>query len=291
MRRLEAFAILFGTVALMGCAETAVLSKAGECASPDNETYVAGGSYCLAIQTVRSKSNFDGPVTLVVTLHGDNGPELWEGITERTPNRRPEFKDTNTVIVNIIRPGYSYAKRKSSGFVPTMRRTTYTPEVISAVLEAITALGKHHNASTIPALGNSGGAAILASAVGKFPEKVPEALDEIALFSCPCDIPTWEAYNGWPTTTDSVSPLEVADKTPRRLKVRAITAKDDNNTRVELSERYIAKLQEHGVRTQLMAPEHGGHGGVVFASQAAMDIVRVAINLKPQQPVFMFAPQ
>jgi len=271
-------------LALASCvtaSETHKMAEKGGCADQDFITHVAGGKYCLSIATWKSKEIMDDQPTLIIAIHGDGGPKPYEQKIEKFIADNPAFYKANSILVSISRPGYKGKNGKSSGHPPDHNRgrTTYTPEVFNAVLEATNTLAKHYNVKEIKAVGFSGGAVIWASAIGYYPEKVPPNLNEVALIACACDIPKWESLHGWSNAGHvSISPHTVAEKTPKHVAVNIITAKNDTNTYPELGREHARRISNAGGNASFTEASSGGHDEVFSAYETQILLIKSIIG-------------
>ena len=107
--------------------------------------------------------------------------------------------------------------------------------VIDAVRDAIAALRKEYEAGSVVVVGHSGGAAIAADLLGRWPGEADAAL----LVSCPCNVWAWRTHMMksylWPygpmalvfkLPTDSLSPLDLADRVSDKALVRMLVPVD-----------------------------------------------------------------
>ena len=91
----------------------------------------------------------------------------------------------DVVIAAVLRPGYrDHTGKRSQGEIGLTTGDNYTPEVVDAIAQVIDQLkARLHPARTVLA-GHSGGAAISADLLGRW----PSAVDATLLISCPCDL-------------------------------------------------------------------------------------------------------
>jgi pimeloyl-ACP methyl ester carboxylesterase len=126
---------------------------------------------------------------LVVVLHGDllePGNTYHYGFA-----RTMAYEAPNIVAVGLLRPGYSDERgNRSDGDALTATGDNYTAEVVAAVAAATEQLKSRYRASTTILVGHSGGAAIAALLLGRYPDIANASL----LVACPCDVPAWRKY-------------------------------------------------------------------------------------------------
>ncbi len=194
----------------------------------------------------------DGHKLLVVVLHGDS------------PTAPPTYQyrfatqvaaQFGTVVASaILRPGYSDGQEHSDGEHGRTDGDNYTPEVVDAMAEAITALRAQVHASQVVLVGHSGGAAISADLLGRHPGLVQAAV----LVSCPCDVPGWRQYMGsvrktatWARPVNSLSPMTLVSAIPRSTQVRMIVGTEDTVAPPRFTETYAASLRTNGIPVEV----------------------------------------
>lgn len=183
---------------------------------------------------------------LIVVLHGDLP----------RPSYHYEFaheaavKMDDVVIAALLRPGYvDDTGDRSGGEQGLTTGDNYTPEVVDAVAQAVDLLkSKFHPVRTVLA-GHSGGAAITGNVLGRWPSEVDAAF----MVSCPCDLVAWRKHmlqmqNDpiWLIPVKSLSPIDLASKVPRSVRVRLLVGSEDPVASAELSQHYAEVLRKHG---------------------------------------------
>ncbi len=238
---------------LTGCrgsaAPTRVPATSQSQASAAGETlWLTGNGLRLKTEIFRSAKLSDHPV-LIVVLHGDS--------PFRPPSYQYEFARQaaaqleNAVVIPVLRPGYTDdSGEQSQGVRGRTTGDNYTPEVVDSIAQIIEQLKKKFHPSATLLAGHSGGAAISANVLGRWPSTVNGAL----LVSCPCDLPAWRSHmlkvQGnpiWLAPVDSLSPLDLAGKVPTTVHVRMLVGSDDPVAPPELTQRYAEALRNHGV--------------------------------------------
>ncbi|HKW75951.1 MAG TPA: alpha/beta fold hydrolase [Terriglobales bacterium] len=185
-------------------------------------------------------------LVLVVVLHGDLPKPMYH---YKFAGEAAAQLD-NVVVAAMLRPGYTDGMGdRSEGEMGQYDGDNYTPEVVDAVADAIKQLKeKSHPARTV-LVGHSGGAAITGDLLGRWPSLVNAAL----MVSCPCDVPAWRKHMLevqkspiWLEPVKSLSPLNLAEKIPRTVRVRMLVGADDPVAPPEFSRRYAEALRKHG---------------------------------------------
>jgi pimeloyl-ACP methyl ester carboxylesterase len=183
---------------------------------------------------------------LMVVLHGD----LPSPSYHYEFSRRAALQMNNVVVAALLRPGYTDgAGDRSDGEMGLTTGDNYTPEVVDTVAEIVRQLKQQfHPASTVLA-GHSGGAAITADLLGRWPALANAAL----LVSCPCDVPAWRKHMLdvqknpiWLAPVKSLSPMDLVGKVPHSVRVRMLVGGDDPVAPPELSQRYADALKKQG---------------------------------------------
>ena len=183
---------------------------------------------------------------LVVVLHGD----LPSPSYHYEFSRQAALMINNVVIAALLRPGYTDgAGDRSDGEMGLTTGDNYTPDVVDTLAEIVRQLKqKFHPARTVLA-GHSGGAAISADLLGRWPALANAAL----LVSCPCDVPVWRKHMLelqknpiWLAPVKSLSPMDLLDKIPHSVRVRMLVGGDDPVAPPQLSRRYADALRRQG---------------------------------------------
>jgi pimeloyl-ACP methyl ester carboxylesterase len=220
--------------------------------SRQREASPTGGTLWLEANGLRLKTKIypsaklsSHPV-LIVVLHGDLP----------LPSYHYEFareaavKMDDVVIAALLRPGYVDDTGDHSGGEQGLTTgDNYTPEVVDAVAQAVGQLkAKFHPARTVLA-GHSGGAAITGDVLGRWPSEVDAAF----MVSCPCDLVAWRKHmlqmqNDpiWSAPVKSLSPIDLASKVQRSVRVRLLVGSEDPVAPAKLSQQYAEVLRHHG---------------------------------------------
>jgi len=206
----------------------------------------------LKTKIYRSQSRSEHPRLLVI-LHGDS------------PFHNPSYQYLfahqvasqieNVVAAAILRPGYTDdSGQKSEGERGETTGDNYTPEVVDAIADAVNQLKTKFQAEATILVGHSGGAAISANVLGKWPTAANAAL----LVSCPCDLAAWRKHmlkmqnsSIWLAPVNSLSPMAYAGKVPLSTRVRMVVGSEDPIAPPEFTQEYAAALRQHGVRVDV----------------------------------------
>ena len=125
----------------------------------------------------------------------------------------------------------------------------YTAAVVDTVAETIRQLKQKFHPIRTVITGHSGGAAISADMLARWPALANAAL----LVSCPCDVSAWRKHMLnlqknpiWLAPVHSLSPMDLAGKVPRTIRIRMLVGGDDPVAPPELSQRYAEALRREG---------------------------------------------
>lgn len=207
--------------------------------------------------------------TLLLVLHGDapfNKPAY-----QYIFARQAAQANANVVAVALLRPGYSDpAGHQSDGTRGQTTGDNYTPAVIDAIAAALDTLKARYHAERVVVAGHSGGAAITAALLGRYPGRADAAL----LVSCPCNVATWRAHMKrhtgggaiWDQPVASVSPEQVVARIPATTRVALLVGTADSIAPKGLTEAYYRRLQAQGIPATLH--ELPGLDHEIFLSKA-----------------------
>ena len=188
---------------------------------------------------------------LVLVLHGD--------LPDPRPSYQYEFAkvvaDTTAraiasgvVAVGVLLRGYrDPTGDRSSGDLGGAVADNYTPEVIDAVAVATRELAEDYHARATLLVGHSGGAAIAADLLGRYPGVAHGAV----LVGCGCDPRAWRSKRRAETgnrlfdePTRSLLPLDLAHVVAAGTIVRLIVGQDDDVAPPVYSRSYAVALQD-----------------------------------------------
>ena len=271
------------TWALMS-AVAIVISLISTAAGPVNPVPSGGETVWLQANGLRIKSviyrspKLTAHPVLLLVLHGD----LPRPAYHYEFSRQAVMKIDNAVVAALLRPGYTDGLGdRSEGEMGMTTGDNYTPAVVDTVADAVKQLKqKFHPARTVLA-GHSGGAAITADLLGRWPDLVNAAL----LVSCPCDVPAWrrhmlamQADPIWLVPVTSLSPLDLASKVSHSVRVRMLAGGDDPVAPPELSKRYAEALRKQGDDITLTVLPRLKHN--ILLEPAVLDVLKTLVDAK-----------
>ncbi|UOQ66150.1 alpha/beta hydrolase family protein [Hymenobacter volaticus] len=258
--------LMLGMMGLLGGCQgngntSAQATEPGLSMPPDTTQWVGKGKQRLHVQSYHSSTRTARP-TLVVVLHGD------------APFRPPEYQYTlarqvaaaypNVVAVGLLRPGYTDPQgHHSAGVRGEATGDNYTPEVVAAVAAALTELRQRYHADRLVVAGHSGGAAITANVLARYPNCIDAAL----LASCPCDVPRWRQHmqqlDGgeaiWEAPVRSLSPLALADSVDATRPITLLVGTADSVAPPRFSRTYWQALRRRHSPARLVQLPGEGH--------------------------------
>ena len=252
--------------------------------------WITANGLALKAKTYLSRVTPGSRPTVVLVLHGDS--PIGRPTIQDVFARRASEQLTNVVVVGLLRPGYTDgAGHTSDGERGRATGDNYTPQVIDAVRDVITALRKEYDAGRVVLVGHSGGAAIAANLLGRWPEDVNAAL----LISCPCNVWAWRTHMMksylWPygpmalvfkLPTDSVSPLDLADRVSPRVTVRMLVGEHDDVAPPSLTREYEAALKRHGANVRVTVAPGLPHD--ILLEPVAFQELRELVDPTEQEP-------
>lgn len=252
-------------------------SDPATCQGTVGRDWVHGGPECLHIQTYRSAGLTTHP-DLVVVLHGDapfNNPSYQYELA-----RDVSADNDDVIAVALLRPGYTDASgNRSSGTRGHTTGDNYTPDVIDAIVGAITSLANAYRPAHVILVGHSGGATIAADIIARYPNVASAAV----LVSCPCDVPVFRAHMSalqhnpmWRLPVRSLSPMELASNINSSTRVRLVIGSSDEIASPSLSREYAAKLRQNRVRVSLT--ELPGAGHEIFLDPRVREVIKATLE-------------
>jgi pimeloyl-ACP methyl ester carboxylesterase len=280
-----------GTMTPPKLAGIAVIAAVLTACAPSTTSRIGGATVWLNVAQGRLKAQVfakeqvsDRPI-LVMVLHGDlpnPRPDYqylvakaitigWPDSPERSAALRTalgdDWHDDDVVAAGILRPGYiDPSGDQSSGDVGRAAGDNYTPAVVDAVASAIRQLEGKYHARAVVMVGHSGGGAIVANILGRYPDLVDGAL----LVGCGCDPEAWRSRMRvqqpgalWDEANPSLLPLSTAARVRRGTLVRLIVGADDDVAIPADSRKYAEALQQGGVDARLTIEPGLGHNILV----------------------------
>ena len=246
---------------------------------------VAGGRLKTRVYTGASLSK--SPV-LVMVLHGDfpdPPPSYQYELAKVFATDGGKAVAAGVVAAGVLRPGYSDPTGdRSSGDRGRAVADNYTPEVVDAVARAARELSNAHHAHAIVLVGHSGGAAIAANLLGRYPGLVAGAV----LVACACDPAAWRmrrsAETGNPMfdgPTRSLQPMILAGEVAPGTIVRLVVGQNDDVTPPAYSHAYATALRDRGIDVSVDVIPGLGHN-ILFASRVFDIAADVLTALNPR---------
>lgn len=231
---------------------------------------------CTKISTYKSEHLTDKPI-LLIALHGDspfNNPGYQYVFAKKVAE-----ENNNIIAVGMLRPGYTDNEdRQSSGDRGDAVGDNYDEPRVTQVAGAITRLKALYQPQKIILAGHSGGSAITANLIALYPDLV----DHAVIVSCPCNVEKWRedmyALTEEPIFTkriETLSPVELVDSVPEKIKVSMFIGSRDPVTKKYLSEEYQSLLSERGVSVSLQEVE-GEHN--IFLNDEVINSVTTLIR-------------
>ena len=232
---------------LMGCRIAPSSAQENSASHPGETLWLSANGQRIKSVVYRSARQKQGshPV-LVVVLHGD----LPSPSYHYEFSRRAALEMDNVVVAALLRPGYTdETGDRSDGDMGLTTGDNYTAAVMDTVAEIIRQLKQKFHPIRTVITGHSGGAAISADMLARWPALANAAL----LVSCPCDVSAWRKHMLnlqknpiWLAPVHSLSPIDLAGKVPRGIRVRMLVGGDDPVAPPELSQRYAKALRQQG---------------------------------------------
>jgi pimeloyl-ACP methyl ester carboxylesterase len=257
--------------------------------TPDTPSRIGGTTRWLNVAQGRIKAQVfsreklsDRPI-LIVVLHGDipnPRPDYqylvakaltlgWPDVPERSAALRTalgkDWQDDDVVAAGILRPGYTDPSGdRSSGEMGRAVGDNYTPEVVDAIVSATRQLSEIYKARAVVLVGHSGGGAIVADVLGRYPDLADGAL----LVGCACDPEAWRSRmrGRLPIGNEpnlSLLPLSLVGQVRPQTVVRLVVGADDDVVLPEDSRRYAEALRQRGVDARLTIEPGLGHNILV----------------------------
>jgi predicted esterase len=229
----------------------------------DNLNWVIGKDECLKIKTLHKDESVSLD-TLVVYLHGDGSSTIRRSDYLKKGVSRINKKNVGHII--LMRPGYYDSTRNSSTGIShrrARRGTGYNSHYVEEIALAIKKLKDYHKANKIIIVGHSGGAAIAALILGRYPGIANGAI----LAACPCNLDKWAQMGGKKSGRGTLSPHDYVENIGPDITVIALTGTKDDNRFPILAVEYIEKLKKNNINAKFIGVEGETHNGVVRSPQ------------------------
>lgn len=189
--------------------------------------------------------------TLYVVVHG-NGVRTkvdTSAFAQKLADAEP-----GSAVVRLLRPGYSDGLGgQSPGTRGTSSTDDFSAERIAAVGDTIATLRQRYRRARVVAIGDAGGAIVVANLAGLRPDLV----DGIVLVSCPCALPEWRKYRAtrepnephWKEKLVSLDPLQTAGGIQPGLRAAILIGGADTRIPARFSRSYAEALSLRGIAT------------------------------------------
>lgn len=210
----------------------------------------------MKVRVYRSTQLSAHPVVVLV-LHGDSpfAPPSYQYVFAHwAAAALPD-----AIVAAALRPGYTDGDHdKSDGVRGLTTGDNYTPRVIDDIAAVVTDLRRRYHPARMLIVGHSGGSAIAADLLGRYPSAVDGAL----LVSCPCDVPRWRAHmfktqggDIWQRPVESLSPVSLVLSIARSMRVRMVVGSKDPVAPPSFTEEYARALRSRGISVNVtLAP-------------------------------------
>ena len=206
-------------------------TAAEPCEAPDNVTQVTAEKECLVIKTYRGPDVGSAP-NLFVVLHGNaskRGPATFHYAVAQA------LAVPNVVAVAMIRPGYYDETGHWSTGSDLGRNDNYTAEVIDNIADAVKRLKDIYKPRRVIMVGHSGGAAIAAVTLGRF----PRLIDGAVLVGCPCGTGNWRIGEPGRATAHSENAARWVGRIPSDARIAVLVGNDDTRTPLKGTSRFF----------------------------------------------------
>lgn len=235
--------ILLGALLLTGCAATSAAPPAPQ----------------LFTESYGAKPR--NAETLYVIVHGDGTGGTSTDLAEFA--RALAASEPRSAVVRLLRPGYADGQgNQSPGLRGAGTGDDYTPDRIAQVAQSIAALKARHRRARVVAIGEGGGAAVVANLAGLR----PNLIDGMVLVSCPCSLPEWRRYMAgrakpaqpWREKVASLDPLQTAGGIAPDLRAALVSGAEDKTVPARFARAYAEALSLRGIATDFrILPQQG----------------------------------
>jgi len=201
--------------------------------------------------------------TLFVVIHGDG--KGGTAVDLKPFGQSLATAAPSSAVVRLLRPGFDDgAGNQSPGVQGEGIGDNYTADRIAAVADTIAALRSRYRRARVVAIGEGGGAAIIANLAGLR----PDLLDGMVLVSCPCALPEWRRYmagrekpaDPWRVKVESLDPLQTAGGIAPNLRAALLSGGDDQKVPARFARSYAEALTLRGIATDFrILPARGSN--------------------------------
>lgn len=233
----------------------------------DAKSWVQGGPFRLRMRLFASKETSASPILMVV-IHGDapfNDPGYQYIFAAKAAATHRDL-----IAVGLLRPGYTDPQgNRSEGERGESVGDNFNVTNTEAIADAIDELKHRWNARKVVVAAHSGGVALAANILGRYPALIDDAL----LVSGVYDVEKWRQYmfeqTGEPKfqgKIDTLSPIGQITGMSDQVEVTLMVGTEDEIAPPSFSERYEIAARKHGKRVRFVRLEGEGHE--IFLKQA-----------------------
>lgn len=223
--------------------------------------------------------------TLFVVVHGDGKGGTAIDIAPFAQSLATA--EPGSAVVRLLRPGFADgAGNQSPGIEGISNGDNYTADRIAAVGDTIAVLRARYRRARVVAIGEGGGAAIVANLAGLR----PDLIDGMVLVSCPCALPEWRRYMAgrvkpaepWREKVESLDPLQTAGGISPDLRAALISGAEDQVVPARFARSYAEALSLRGIATDFrILPKRGSH---VLDDPQVIEATRRLASALPRKP-------
>ncbi len=202
--------------------------------------------------------------TLYVVVHGDG---VRTAVDTTAFAQSLLASEPDSAVVRLLRPGYSDGRGgQSPGTRGASSTDNYSAERIAAVGDTIAALRQRYRRARVVAIGEAGGAIVIANLAGLRPALLDgivlvssvQVIGSVSvLVSCPCALPEWRRYIAtreldaprWREKLVSLDPLQTAGGIQPGLRAAILIGGADTRVPARFSRSYAEALSLRGIAT------------------------------------------
>ncbi len=231
------------------------------CSQEDYVNRVSAADHCLAIDIYISPARTINP-TLITFVHGDSLNNRGQKYIDAFLRAYPDAHEEDFILIAITRPGYSNGRETSTGQHYYYEGDAFRAHTVMAVSEAILKLKEHYNAGQLVVMGHSGGANILANALGYNEAFKP---DTAILLSGAYNLEKWAKHRdlySW-YQGRGLSPHEHIESISEDVEIIALTGENDENALPEFARDYVEQLSSAGKNATFTEIRNAGHDDIL----------------------------
>lgn len=261
MVTISRLALVMALAVLNGCDQADEQAQIQECDRQDFVTQVSAAGHCLALNVYRSPALADKP-TLIAYVHGDNLENSGDRAVAGFRKIFPQLPQRNVIFAAITRPGYANDKMRSNGQTYYHEGDAYRSHTVSAVSQAILNLKDHYGAKRLVVIGHSGGASILANAMGAEQRFRPNVA---ILLAGNFNLKKWAEHRSFPNwyRGRGLSPHAQITGISPNVKIIAMTGENDTNTLPDFAAAYVKDLTAAGKQASFTPVKNTDHDNIL----------------------------